>query len=239
MHIYLNYYYPIAKNTDDMNSYIREIQTLPQEIKSIVSSIDISKISKDISTRVNLDDKERDRFEQNLRHLLASIWKMPEINAIGFLPMGLDGKKREVFYQDINSKVFRPIIRMLHKAGLNEKDILYENNNVSLTALTINGYPTSNVKIMDKINEFSGLSISSGKAIYKLSLKASNSGKNLWDDFAGLAVSFHNEEELRKFKEQLSIARKVGKFVACSKQFSKWAIQTRNRKTELKKISIV
>jgi hypothetical protein len=219
-----------------MDNYLKGFQKLPQEIRSIISSIDIANISRNIGRKINLTTEENNTLEQHLRFFLINVWTQPYSNTMDFLPMGLNGFKRELFYKDIYIKIFRPIVRKLNQAGLNDKDILFKNNDVTLTALTINEYPTSNVKIKDKVDEFIGLSVSLVEAQYKLDLIVNFSRKSFWGEYAELTVSFQSETEIIKFKEQLSIACKVGKFHAFSKHFSKWSLQKVSRKKILKKL---
>jgi len=222
-----------------MNLYLKEFQKLPQEIRSIISSIDLANTSRNIGRKINLTNEEKNNLEQHLRFFLISVWTQPNSNAMDFLPMGLNGFKREIFYREIYIKIFRPVVRKLNQAGLNDKDILFENDDVKLTALTINGYPASNVKIKDKVDEFIGLSVSSEEAKYKLDLIVNYPGKSFWGEYIELTVSFLCETELTKFKEQLAIACKVGRFLSFSKNFSKWTLQKVSRKKTLEAISII
>jgi len=120
-----------------MKYYNEELAKLPKEIQSIVTSLDISNISRNIGIKIQLGHKETIQLEDSIRNFLVSVWTVPHINTMEILPLGLDINQREVFYMEFYNKILRPVNNQLDKAGLTNYKTLFKNRSDISEKLTI------------------------------------------------------------------------------------------------------
>jgi hypothetical protein len=148
-----------------MKYYNKELAKLPKELQSIVTSLDISNISRNIGIKIRLGHKETIQLEESIRNFLITVWTVPHINTMEILPMGLNGNQREVFYMEFYNKILFPITNQLEKAGLTNYKALFENRSDISGKLTI----------VSKVERFTAFS----NHLSKWSLKRNNRKKVL------------------------------------------------------------
>jgi hypothetical protein len=208
-----------------MKYYGKIFAGLPLEIRRIITSFDISGIAANIGQKLNLDRNEIAFLDNNLKLFLINIWTKPNNYPIEILPIGLNIEQRKTFYTEIHDKIIQPITQKIEKAGFNNNNVLFKNDNVQLTAYTINGHPTGNVSIKgEKINA----QIPLKNKQYKMNLIACYAEKPLSDRYPEFMVVFGSNTEMRKFKKILLTAIGIGRFTAFSNGFSQWASKKSN-----------
>lgn len=148
-----------------MKYYDNELAKLPLEIQNIITSLDISNITRNIGIKIGLGHMETSGLEYSTKSFLVTVWTTPHISVMEILPMGLNGTQREVFYMEFYNKILHPIRKQLEKAGLTDYDILFK------TRTNLN----EKLSIVSKIERFSTFS----NHLSKWSLKKENRKKVL------------------------------------------------------------
>ena len=110
-----------------MRYYDNELAKLPIEIQNIITSMDISNISRNIGIKIGIGQKETIELENSIKSFLVTVWTVPHIQVMEILPMGLNGNQREVFYMEFYNKILHPITMQLEKAGLTGYKTLFNN----------------------------------------------------------------------------------------------------------------